>query len=242
MRFRTKIIDIPGTWVSVIVVAILVFIVSPPVFGDDDDDYEDIPIGKAYRGPKAVVGIGRFTVEVRGAPGEIGDGLRAMLMTALFESNYFIVVDRSDMDGITAEQLLSDSFLSDPDAILAQSNMDPAEIMVYGAVIAIKTTGGGLYFKLPAVPLKMGGTYKADTVTIEIRVVDSATGRVIAATTVEGTAHGGKGEFGSGYGELPVELKAFAKTPLELAIRDCIYRAVITLCKTIPRQHFKHFE
>ena len=241
---RTSAIKPGWEWGGVTAIALATFLgcVALQVFGGDDDDRVDIPIGKAYQGPKAVIGVGRFTVEVRGAPGEIGSGLRSMLMTALFESNYFIVVDRTDMDGLTAEQLLSDSFISSPDAILAQSRMDPAEIMIYGAVIAIETKGGGLYVKVPGVPLKGGGTYKADTVTIEIRVVDSATGKVIAAATVEGTAHGGRGEFGSGYGELPVELKAYANTPLELAARDCIYRAVLRLCQTIPKEHFTHFD
>lgn len=230
------------TGIKILLVGFIIALVIPVYIFATDDNTEDIPIGKDYQGPKAVIGMGRFTVEVLGAPGEIGAGLRAMLMTALFESNYFIVVDRSDMDGITAEVLLSDSFLSDPDAILAQSRMDPAEITIYGAVIAIQTSGGGLYFKLPMVPLKMGGTYAADTVTIEVRVVDSASGRLIASESIEGTAHRGRGELGLGQPELPVELHAFARTPLELAIRDCIYRAVINLCGSIPRKYFRHFD
>jgi hypothetical protein len=39
---------------------------------------------------------------------------------------------------------------------------------------------------------------------------------------------------------LPVALKMVQNTPLELAIRDCIYRAVISLCKTIPQTLFRH--
>jgi len=203
---------------------------------------ENIPIGQIYKGPKCVIAVGDFTVRIKNAPQEIGDGLREMLQTALFESNYFIVVDRLDPAGISAEQLLSDSFLSDPDAILKQGQMYTAEVMVYGAVVALEGGGLGLRVKIPGAPTRLGGAYHKAKVTIDIRVVDSASGRVIAAKAVEGTALSGRGMVGATVGgmDLPISLQMFKKTPLELAIRDCIYRAVISLCKTIPRPLFSH--
>ena len=70
-------------------------------------------------------------------------GLREMLQTALFESNYFILIDRLDPCGISAEQFLSKSFMADADAILKQGKMEPAEIMVYGAVTCLEGGGWG---------------------------------------------------------------------------------------------------
>lgn len=203
---------------------------------------EDIPIGPAYQGPKAVIAVGDFAVQAKGAPQEIGDGLREMLLTALFESNYFIVVDRMDPAGISAEQLLSDSFLSNPDAILKKGQMDPAEILIYGTVIALVGSGAGLRVKIPWLPLKLGGKYHQAKVTIELRIVDSASGRVVAALFIDGTAGSGKGMVGTSIGNLdiPVELEMFQNTPLELAIRDCIYRAVVKLTQTIPKTLFRH--
>lgn len=203
---------------------------------------ENIPIGKTYKGPKCVISVGDFTVRIQDAPQEIGDGLREMLQTALFESNYFIVVDRLDTAGISAEQLLSDSFLSNPDEILKQGQMYPAEVMVYGAVVSLEGGGLGLRVKVPAAPARLGGAYHKAKVTIDIRVVDSATGCLIAAKDVEGTALSGRAMVGATVGsmDLPMSLQMFKKTPLELAIRDCIYRAVISLCKTIPKTLFKH--
>ncbi len=202
----------------------------------------EIPIGPAYQGPKAVIAVGDFAVQAKGAPQEIGDGLREMLQTALFESNYFIVVDRMDTAGISAEQLLSDSFLSNPDAILKQGQMDPAEILIYGTVISLVGGGAGLRVKIPWLPLKLGGKYHQATVTLELRIVDSASGRVVAALFIDGTAVSGKGMVGTSIGNLdiPVELEVFQNTPLELAIRDCIYRAVVKLTQTIPKDLFRH--
>ena len=203
---------------------------------------DEIPMGPAYQGPKAMISVGDFTVQARGAPQEIGDGLREMLQTALFESNYFILVDRIDPCGISAEQFLSKSFMADADAILKQGKMEPAEIMVYGAVTCLEGGGWGLRCKVPGAPIKLGGAYHKAKVTIDLRVVESASGRVIAGLSVKGDALSGKGMVGTMASEcsLPMTLNLIRNTPLELAIRDCIYRAVIGLCKTIPRSMFKH--
>jgi curli biogenesis system outer membrane secretion channel CsgG len=203
---------------------------------------EEVPMGSAYKGPKCVIAVGDFTVQVRGAPQEIGDGLREMLQTALFESNHFFVVDRSNTAGISAEQLLSESFMSNPDAILQQGQMYPAEVLVYGAVTTLEGGGLGLRLKVPGAPVKLGGAYHKAKVTIDIRLMDSSSGRVIASQSICGTALSGScmvGTVASKTG-LPMALEMVKNTPLELAIRDCIYRAVISLCKTIPRQLFKH--
>jgi curli biogenesis system outer membrane secretion channel CsgG len=204
----------------------------------------EIPIGPAYQGPKCVIAVGDFTVQARGAPQEIGDGLREMLQTALFESNHFIVVDRLDPAGITAEQLLSKSFLSNPDAIIKQGQMDPAEVMVYGAVTALEGGGWGLRLKVPGAPLRLGGAYHNAKVTIDLRVVDSASGQVVAAQSVEGTALSGRGTLGTTETDtaLPLTLSMVQNTPLEVAIRDCIYRSVVSLVNAIPRTLFRHLD
>ena len=200
-----------------------------------------IPIGKAYNGPKCVIAVGNFGVRVKGAPSELGDGLREMLMTALFESNYFVVVDRIDMKGLTAEQLLSDSFMSNPAAILQQGQMRPAELMIYGAIVAAEAGGAGLRVKIPWIPMKIGGKHHTAKVTINLRVVDSASSEVIATHSIEGKAYSGSGMVGASLGgpDIPVSLEAVKNTPVELAIRDCIYRSIITLCQTIPKSFFR---
>ena len=95
---------------------------------------------------------------------------------------------------------------------------------------------------MPGAPIKLGGAYHKAKVTIDLRVVESASGRVISALSVKGDALSGKGMVGTMASEcsLPMTLNLIRNTPLELAIRDCIYRAVIGLCKTIPKSMFRH--
>jgi len=202
-----------------------------------------IPLGKTYGGPKCAVTVADFAVQVPGAPQKIGDGLREMLQTALFESNYFTIVDRQDTKGISAEQLLAKSFMANADAILAQGGqMVPAEVLVYGTITNLEGGGHGLRLKMPWLPLSLGGTHYQAKVTIELRAVDAASGKVIAAAQSTSTATSGKGSFGTTFTgiDLPVELEMFANTPLELCIRDSIYRCVIKLCQTIPARYFTH--
>lgn len=200
------------------------------------------PIGPAYHGAKCTIAVGDFTVAIRGAPQEIGDGLREMLQTALFESNYFIVVDRMDAVGISAEQLLSDSFMANPDAILKQKQMVPADVLVYGAVTQFEGGGLGLRMKVPGAPVKFGGAYHKAKVTIDLRVVDSASGRIVVTRMVQGAALSGRGMVGTTMKAtaLPFSLDFARNTPVELAIRDCIYRAVITMCEIVPNRFFHH--
>ncbi len=201
-----------------------------------------IPIGKDYQGPKCAAAVGDFALQIQGAPKAVGDGLREMLMTALFESNYFNVLDRIDTGGISAEQLLSDSFMADADSIIDDPGMIPAEVMIYGTLISVKGGGAGLRVKIPWAPLTLGGKYHEAKVIVEIRAIDNATGRIIFADLIEGTATSAGGSVGTVLKgiPLPVELEMFENTPLELCIRDSILRGVISLCGNIPREYLKH--
>ena len=202
----------------------------------------NIPLGADYQGGKCMATVEDFAVEVPGAPDDVRNGLQEMLQTALFESNYFVLVDRSDVQGISAEQLLSDSFMADADTILAQGQMDPAEVLIYGTLTGLEGGGSGLRVKAPWIPMTVGGTYHGARVDIDVRAVDAASGRVIAATQCSGHAASGKSNLGGVIGgrDIPVELEMFKNTPLELCIRDSIYRSVIQLCGTIPAEYFKH--
>jgi len=57
-----------------------------------------------YDGPKARIAVGDFQVKAAGATIEIGDGLREMLLTALFNSNRFIVLERQAVQDVMLEQ------------------------------------------------------------------------------------------------------------------------------------------
>jgi curli biogenesis system outer membrane secretion channel CsgG len=199
-------------------------------------------LGSAYTGPQCVAAVGAFAVHLEGAPPEIGEGLRQMLRTALFESNWFLVADREVTAGIAADQLLSDDFLRDADAITgAGGGAQVAGILVTGALLDLESGGFGLRVKLPGAPITVGGAAGGARVLILLQATDVASGSILASIQVEGTADSKRASVGTSLaaGALPLQLAVARNTPLELAFRDCVNRAVVGLIATLPRALFK---
>ncbi len=199
-----------------------------------------------YAGPRANIAVGDFTVKARGATHHIGDGLREMLESALFESLRFNVLDRLDPQGLKAEQQLSYSKMAKRDAPKLGAQMEVAELMFYGTVSEFEAdaSGGGVNAAMPSLPVEASAGAKNAHMAIDVRVVDVASGRLVAAKRIAGSAASFKASagtvFGSSKGPIPVSLGAYKNTPMELAIRDCIYRSVIYATHALPRDYFRH--
>ena len=196
-------------------------------------------LGSAYTGPQCVAAVGEFAVHLEGAPPEIGEGLRQMLRTALFESNWFLVADREVTAGIAADQLLSEDFLQDADAITgagASGGTQAAGILFTGALLDLESGGFGLRVKLPGAPITVGGATGGTRVLVLLQATDLATGKIIASIKVEGTADSKRASVGTSLaaGALPVQLAVARNTPLELAFRDCVNRAVVGMINELP--------
>ena len=62
-----------------------------------------------YSGPKARIAVAEFEVKAAKASGEIGSGLREMLVTALINSSRFSVLERQVLNALMQEQELASS-------------------------------------------------------------------------------------------------------------------------------------
>ena len=199
-----------------------------------------------YDGPKARVAVGDFQVKAAGATYEIGDGLREMLLTSLFSSNRFIVLERQALQDVMLEQDLGASGLVKPATAAPTGALEGAELLVYGVVSEFKMgeSGMGIGMAMPGLPLMLGGGASNAHMAIDIRVVDTATGRVVSATRVEGKATDYNARVGTTIGggrtQMPVSLGAYKNTPMEKAIRVCIDKAIEYVCSKTPAQYF-HF-
>ena len=197
-----------------------------------------------YDGPKARVAVGDFQVKAAGAMAEIGDGLREMLLTSLFSSNRFIVLERQAIQDVMLEQDLGASGLVKPATAAPIGGLEGAELLIYGVVSEFKmgASGLGLGLGLPGIPLTLGGGASNSYMAIDLRLVDTATGRIVTAMRVEGKATDYNTSvgmrFGGGSTTMPVSLGAYQNTPMEKAIRVCIDKAVQNLCSLTPAQYF----
>ena len=204
-----------------------------------------------YSGPKARVAIADFEVKAAKATWEIGSGLREMLITALVNSRRFRVVERQALDAVMREQELAVSGAASPDSQVKTGAIKTADLIISAAVTEFepRASGGGAGFggggdvgKGILGGLLRGALNKAH-MALDIRIIDSSTSEIIAATRVEGEASDISGAIMTGFlgsWGLGAGLSAYKNTPMEKAIRICIIEAVKYISQVIPPSYYKY--
>jgi curli biogenesis system outer membrane secretion channel CsgG len=128
----------------------------------------------------------------------------------------------------------------------AIGKLEAAEMYLYGVVSEFQmgTSGARLNFGIPNIPMVFGGGNQNAHLAIDLRAVDTTTGRILFSTRVEGKASDFDASvatrFGSGQNAIPVSLAAFKNTPMELAIRVTIDKAIELLASRTPQHYFHH--
>ena len=172
-----------------------------------------------YNGPQKRIAVSAFEYRANEGSGDVGGGMTDMLTSALFNSGRFIVLERERLEEVTAEQDRANSGRFKKDTVAPKGELEGAELLIRGSVTEFepKCKGGSAILV----------SASAACVAINIRILDAKTGRVVNATTVEGTSVDKRVGFiftrGAG---LPVGLGAYSNTPMEAAIRNCIETAV----------------
>lgn len=199
-----------------------------------------------YDGSKARVAVLDFEDKMSSKHwyrAEYGRGMRDMLSTALFDTNRYIVLEREKLRGVIAEQDLGASGRVKKETAAAIGEIEGAELLLVGAVTGFDpgvSGGTGALAALGAGKLGalLGGVNTA-RVTIDMRVIDARTSRVVAATSVEGKAAGYAGAGALGGSSLGAGLGGFAKTPMEAAIRKTIEEAVDFVVARTPQDYYR---
>jgi len=190
-----------------------------------------------YDGPKARVAIAEFEDKMSSSSyyrGEYGRGMKDMLTTALFQSNRYIVLERERLAALEAERARrgSKGKIEDADLLVtaAITGFDPGESGMsagMGGLLGKSMLGG------------VTGAFKQARVTMDIRVIDVDTGRIIAATSAEGKSTSvGAGLAGYG-GPMGGSLKGFQKGPMETAIREMIKASVDFVISNTPSKYYR---
>jgi curli biogenesis system outer membrane secretion channel CsgG len=220
--------------------------VEAGLFGkkDKEETEEPEPL-PPLKGPKKLLAVQDFENKVE-HPAQVwwkgiklGTGMSDMLVTALMETDYFIVLERESLeDGVFAEQDLAASGRMAKSKTAQMGKTLSSQILVKGAVTVFdegtKASGGGGKLRVGGVSLGLGGGGGEATVGVDIRIFDTTTGQVLAAKTckgfakkkrrglsigLSGTHHGRPASIGFG-GE------KMEKSPLGDATRDAIEQCV----------------
>jgi curli biogenesis system outer membrane secretion channel CsgG len=179
---------------------------------------------EAYNGPKKRIAVKAFEFKAARGSAEVGRGMSDMLADSLFNSNRFIVLEREHIKEVMDEQDFGASGRVKKETAAPIGELEGAELLIRGSITEFEPNcKGGAVLIIAA---------KQACVTINLRIVDAKSGRVVNATTVEGRS----GTIGGGLvfatGTLPVGLGGWSKTPMESAIRNCIEEAVKYIANT----------
>ena len=142
---------------------------------------------------KPVLAVLKFQDETGAMPfqGGIGRVVTNMLASELAAREVFTVVERRKLHAVLEEQDLSESGLLTPGDGAKIGQLTGAQYLVMGTITAfepdteMKVSGGGL-FRGPRVEQTNHGSYLA----LDLRVVDTTTGEVSYARTIEGHTSG----------------------------------------------------
>lgn len=257
---------------SVLLVAITVFLISCGAMQSMVQPTAQVDTGLAqqlppYTGPKARVAVASFDWKVGAGGGTttirgVGDqpititqqeagilsGLKDMLTTTLIQSGRYKVLEREHLGAIQEEIALGEKGYAKKESAVKRGQIKGADLMVVAAVTGWEPgtsgVGGGVGVGTLGFLSAVTGAFKKSSMAMDIRIIDTATSEVLAATRVEGEAKdinlgalaGGLiGNVGLGGA-----LGGFAKTPMEKAIRTCINEAIKYIISATPSEYMKY--
>jgi len=205
----------------------------------------------SYSGPKARIAVADFDVKAAKAGGDIGSGLREMLVTALINSNRFSVLERQALNAVMQEQELSASGAAQSGSGPQRGKIKTADLIITAAVTEFEPQasggragiGGGGGVGSGILGGLLGASLNKAHMALDIRIVDASTSEVLAATRVQGQATDIAGGFMAGFmggWALGGGLSAYANTPMEKAIRVCIVEAVRYISQVTPANYYKY--
>lgn len=172
---------------------------------------------------------------------EIGEGMREMLVTALFQTRRFVLLERDLLPEILKEQDMAGTGRIQPGTAPATGAIIGTDLIVTGAVTEFIADAYGAKGAAEAWGTQIDASVNKGYVGLDIRIVDAKTSQVVVATYVMGKA--------SNYGfdaqpgpeaKLPVSLSVFARTPAEKAIRSAIKKAASDIVSMVPREYFRY--
>lgn len=205
-----------------------------------------------YDGPKARLAVGQFLDKTaRGGVNinwigmyglawqEIGEGMRDMLTTALFNSNRYIVLEREQLNEVLAEQDLAAAGRVKEGTEAPTGEIYGADLIITASITEFSSGAKGLEGETEVLGIRVGGGVKKAHIALDIRVIDAKTSQIVSAGSVVGDATN-IGMGGSTYvGSLPISMKGFSRTPIEKAIRVCIQEAVNFVVSKTPKSYYR---
>ena len=200
----------------------------------------------AIPGPKRVVAVGKFSTVSSFSQNfgdwDLGGGVAAMLVSALMESDRFILVERAAIEQLTAERDLAKKQTNSAGDIVASAEIMGAQFLVLGEITEFGGSDKGRGFKLGLAGLPggmqtgLGPEFSTGRVAMAVRVVDIATGQIVRNIAVAEKVTATTMDVSLSKETLSVGSNSFNKTPLGEACRRGLTKIVATLAQEAARE------
>lgn len=179
---------------------------------------------ESFAKEKPRIGVLRFTNETSAGwwSSKVGRELQDMLASELVSTKAFQVLERKEIDAVLGEQELGESGRIDKSTRAKIGKIKGAKYLVAGTVSAFEEetsgTGGGIGIG----GFSIGGKKEKVYMAVDVKVIDTTTGEVVDARTVEASSSSGGLSLGASKGIFSGDLSKYEKTPTGKAIRACI--------------------
>ncbi|MEI6613818.1 MAG: CsgG/HfaB family protein [Chrysiogenales bacterium] len=178
----------------------------------------------AAKGDKIRLGVLRFTNQTSAGwwSSSVANELSDMLAAELVSTRAFSVLERKEIDAVLGEQDLSTSGRVSSKTKVKMKKLKGAQYLIAGTVSAYEENvkGGGAGIRLG--PVSLGGSKEKAYIAVDVKVVDTETGEIVDARTIEATAKGSALSAGLSIRNFSLDGGAYNKTPAGKAIRACI--------------------
>jgi curli biogenesis system outer membrane secretion channel CsgG len=206
-----------------------------------DDVEVSIP---SMSGPKRSVAVADFKARndftYEFGDFDVGRNLTAMLTTALLKSGQFVIVERQALGDVLAEQELSGTGLVNYESAVETGDLIGAQLLVLGHVTDFTQNesggSGGLGLALAGKTIGFAPKSSKSTVGIDVRILDSGSGQVIAAFHIEKSVKSRSSGVSFNMAGLSFSGSDFESTPIGEATRQAIEGIAHRLAKEAAGQ------
>lgn len=166
---------------------------------------------------------------------KIGDGLAEMLSSELVKTGQFTVVERLGLADVAAEQALGQSGLVRRESAAASGQMLGAQVIVRGAITEFQEDASGGNLGVQRGGTQLQGSAQTGHIGLDLRLIDAATGVIIASQNISRPVPGGGIGIGRQTRSVDFGGQAYFQTPIGQATRAAMQDAVQFVLARTPR-------
>jgi curli biogenesis system outer membrane secretion channel CsgG len=178
----------------------------------------------AAKGEKIRIGVLRFTNQTAAGwwSGSVASDLQDMLASELVSTKAFSVLERKEIDAVLGEQDLSASGRVSSKTKVQMKKLKGAQYLVAATVSAYEENTSGKKGAVRFKGLSLGGGKDKAYIAVDLKVIDTETGEITDARTIEASSKGSALGAGLSLRNFSVGGESYKKTPTGKAIRACI--------------------